>query len=127
MSDYSFDKDTILSRPIKDENDLADVIVEMRKAMAYLLEANITLTEKVAVLEVQTQAYIAIEESKRVDATMRRSAMIPPSTWPGSLTSTTGPKTASQMREEMRERMDMLVNPPIVMDKCEDAMKEYKP
>lgn len=103
---YPFNKDTILSRPIKDENDLADVIVEMRKAIGSLLEANDNLRKEIEVLNYQISTINGHTEAEKMAESMRRVA--PPSTpWPGTLT-TTARRTASEI--------DALINPPIKIE-----------
>jgi len=80
-----FNKETILSQPIRDENDLADVIVEMRKAIGFLLEENDALQKKL-----DNRVMSATEVAHRqamMNRTVSPPMVHPPSTpWPGTWT-----------------------------------------
>lgn len=119
---FPFNRETIDSRPIENENDLAEVIIELRKAVSYLVKENEDLKGHVEVMSEQMLAPqirgMGIGEFAWDAAPMAGA----PSITIGTPTSPWSGKTTSDMllaREEaakrMAEAMDAMVSPPMMI------------
>lgn len=108
MTDLPFNKDVILSQPIECENDLADVIVELRKAVGHLLQENEDLRHRCDALDAEM---VRLEQPQNIpwDSASTR-GIRPPPFIPTGWTPTTTAMTAT----EVAERMDAMISPSLI-------------
>jgi len=106
-----FDKNVILSQPIENENDLADVIVELRKAVGHLLKENEDLRYRCDSLD---QEMIRLQQpiyKMSPPSRVFTSPSVSPTWYGADYAPSLSPMTAT----EVQERIDAtIVNPPMI-------------
>lgn len=113
----TFNRETIDSKPIENENDLAEVIIELRKAVSYLVKENDDLKGHVKLMSEQmlnVHNEPTITWDRAPTTTIGTGITVGTASWSG--------KTVRDMllaREEaakrMAEAMDARVSPPMMI------------
>lgn len=132
---YPFNKGIIESLPIECENDLAEVIIELRKAVKYLLDSNVELEATVRRQGYELRRFSSMEEAARDmdrklgSPTMKLPPPIPTIGTPWEALTSSAPssmKTASDVKKQIeameraaRGKFDMVVHPPLIKSDTE--------
>jgi len=112
-----FNKDIILSQPIEDENDLANVIVELRKAVGHLLKENEDLRYRCDSLD---QEMIRLQRPQyRIEPALRGITSPTIESSPTWFEADYASSLSSMTATEMRDKIDSLVHPPLIKSTTE--------